>query len=167
MECVHSAQQDSFREDIVSLKQSGTVQRESTLRSLSPYLDEQGIIRVGGRLQRSTFDFSVKHPMILADSHRLTRMIIWHYHCKAHLRAKPLLALLRSVGVWPLKGLNAVKTSCNKCFTCKRLFQQPVMPLMAPIPPDRLKPFNPPFTDTGIDYFGPLIVKIGRKTDKR
>jgi hypothetical protein len=38
---------------------------------------------------------------------------------------------------------------------------------MAELPKFRLTPFEPPFTNTGIDFFGPLMVKHGRGSAKR
>jgi hypothetical protein len=38
---------------------------------------------------------------------------------------------------------------------------------MAPLTANRLKPFNPPFTCTGINYFGPLEVVMFRRTVKQ
>ena len=38
---------------------------------------------------------------------------------------------------------------------------------MAELPKVRLTPFEPPFTNTGIDFFGPLMVKHGRGSAKR
>ena len=38
---------------------------------------------------------------------------------------------------------------------------------MAPLPKCRITPGNPPFSSTGVDYFGPLLVKIGRNQVKR
>ena len=38
---------------------------------------------------------------------------------------------------------------------------------MADLPPSRLRIFTPAFYSTGMDCFGPMIVKIGRRTEKR
>ena len=38
---------------------------------------------------------------------------------------------------------------------------------MAPLPTPRVTPDKPPFSYTGVDYFGPLYVKQGRSTAKR
>ncbi|XP_078347341.1 uncharacterized protein LOC144632548 [Oculina patagonica] len=38
---------------------------------------------------------------------------------------------------------------------------------MADLPSSRLGYQQPPFTNTGVDYFGPMLVRHGRKTEKR
>ena len=38
---------------------------------------------------------------------------------------------------------------------------------MADLPNSRLGYQQPPFTNTGVDYFGPMLVRHGRKTEKR
>ena len=38
---------------------------------------------------------------------------------------------------------------------------------MANLPDSRLGYQQPPFTNTGVDYFGPLLVRNERKTEKR
>ncbi|KAK0137359.1 hypothetical protein N1851_026444 [Merluccius polli] len=37
---------------------------------------------------------------------------------------------------------------------------------MADLPPDRLRLFQPPFFSTGVDCFGPYLIKIGRRQEK-
>ena len=41
-----------------------------------------------------------------------------------------------------------------------------VKQLMANLPRERLIPYDPPFTYTGVDFFGTSYVKRGRGTDK-
>ena len=38
--------------------------------------------------------------------------------------------------------------------------------LMADLPKEYLTPFDPPFTYTGVDFFGPFHVKRGRSAEK-
>jgi hypothetical protein len=37
---------------------------------------------------------------------------------------------------------------------------------MAPLPKVRLEPYNPPFTNAGVDFFGPLMIQRGRGVAK-
>ena len=37
---------------------------------------------------------------------------------------------------------------------------------MADLPAERLVPYEPPFTNTGVDFFGPFFVKRGRSSEK-
>ena len=49
--------------------------RHSPLLKLMPFLDDNGIIRVEGRLQNSDFNYSLKRSIILAKPNPL--LIIW------------------------------------------------------------------------------------------
>lgn len=49
---------------------------------------------------------------------------------------------------------------------CRRIKSTPQDQKMADLPEDRLTP-APPFTDVGVDYFGPYVTKEGRKERKR
>ncbi|XP_070855344.1 uncharacterized protein [Drosophila suzukii] len=43
----------------------------------------------------------------------------------------------------------------------------PQPPQMTPVPKARLTSFEKPFTSTGVDYFGPILVNVGRRKEKR
>lgn len=60
-----------------------------------------------------------------------------------------------------------VKKVCNNCQRCKLQSAKPMPPLMGQLPPDRLTPYVRPFSYTGLDYFGPVYVAIGRRREKR
>ncbi|GFX88959.1 hypothetical protein TNCV_2852591 [Trichonephila clavipes] len=58
-----------FQEEIQSIKKQISLPPKSPLRSLHPFIDEHGLVRVGGRLQNSQLRFNSKHPIILPSQH--------------------------------------------------------------------------------------------------
>ncbi|XP_039233635.1 uncharacterized protein LOC120322409 [Drosophila yakuba] len=60
--------------------------------------------------------------------------------------------------------LRKVMSNCN---VCKLRKARPAQPEMGPLPEDRLEANGWPFKYTGLDYFGPLFVTVGRHTEKR
>lgn len=71
---IRLAQRDEFNTEIQWLKQGMEVSRKSRLRQLFPFVDGDGILRVGGRLQNSSILYEMKHPIILPKFHRYTRL---------------------------------------------------------------------------------------------
>ncbi|XP_076384097.1 uncharacterized protein LOC143261866 [Megalopta genalis] len=80
---IRSVQSVTFTQDIKNLK-SGELHPRSKLRPLHPFLDNEGILRVGGRLQNSALTFAQKHPILLPRSHHVTDLIIRDAHTKNH-----------------------------------------------------------------------------------
>ena len=73
---------------------------------------------------------------------------------------------MRNKGYWIVGASKAVAKIISECFTCKKLRGQAGYQKMADLPTDRVSP-APPFTNTGVDCFGPFYVKEGRKELKR
>ena len=91
----------------------------SPLRKLDPILVD-GIIRVGGRIDKAPVCYDVRHPMILPGKHHVTALIIKHYHhMEGHVGTSEVLATIRQK-FWVLQGPAAVKRAVGKCLTCKR-----------------------------------------------
>ena len=62
-----------------------TRERNSHLKKTSsfyPYIDGDGIIRVGGRIDRAHTSVNIKHPMILPRKSHVTELVVGHYHQK-------------------------------------------------------------------------------------
>ncbi|XP_045032123.1 uncharacterized protein LOC116920515 [Daphnia magna] len=161
--CIKSAQLEKYSEEIEALKNKRPLKLSSMLITLSPFLDEKGILRVGGRLNYASLSFDIKHPKILAHDHPLTRLIVMREHdLLFHPSPERLLSSIRSQ-YWIIKGRVAIKRYLHKCFTCKRHRATPCIPLMAPLPRHRLIPFQRPFTHVGLDYFSPCNITIYRR----
>lgn len=60
-----------------------------------------------------------------------------------------------------------VKKVVNNCRLCIVRRARPVLPQMSSLPLCRVAIFMPPFSYTGLDYFGPYDVVIGRRHEKR
>lgn len=67
-----------------------------------------------------------------------------------------------------IPGLRTIVNSIrNNCQKCKNTSAVPKIPEMAPLPSERLAVYTQPFTYAGVDYFGPILVVVGRSTQKR
>ncbi|XP_045036686.1 uncharacterized protein LOC123477418 [Daphnia magna] len=164
--CIKSAQLEKYSEEIEALKNKRPLKLSSTLITLSPFLDEEEILRVGGRLNYAPLSLDIKHPKILPHDHPLTRLIVMREHdFLFHPSPERLLSSIRSQ-YWIIKGRVAIERYLHKCFTCKCHRATPCIPLMAPLPRHRLIPFQRPFTHVGLDYFGPCNITIYRRKVK-
>jgi hypothetical protein len=70
---------------------------------------------------------------------------------------------VRSSGFWIIGGRSAVASHISKCRKLRGSLQEQKM---ADLPEDRLDP-APPFTYSAVDYFGPGLIKEGRRQVKR
>nr|XP_049464887.1 uncharacterized protein LOC125907318 [Anopheles coluzzii] len=66
------AQQDAFSAEIKQLKKGEALMKQSPLRKLTPFLDTEEVIRVGGRLNLSQLPYQSKHPAVLPKNHKFT-----------------------------------------------------------------------------------------------
>ena len=139
----------------------------SPLFKLDPFLDSNGILRVGGRLTQANMSNNFKFPIVLPKKSHVTDLLIKDCHKQIKHQGRGLtLNEIRSRGFWIMGGSTAVAKCISDCVTCRKLRGTVQEQKMADLPADRLKP-APPFTYSGVDYFGPWIIKEGRKEIKR
>ena len=135
--------------------------------SWNPSIYSYGILRVGGRLKKSTLDEIVIHPIILPRSGKVTELLIsWCHQKNAHSGRNMTLNEIRSSGYWVMQGSSAVKKMVPRYLTCRSLRGRVGEQIMADLPHDRLKE-EPQFTHCGVDIFGPFLIKERRNTLKR
>ncbi|XP_062540881.1 uncharacterized protein LOC134208939 [Armigeres subalbatus] len=152
------AQQDVFGDEIKDLQRGNTIMKKSPIRRMCPFIDPEGILRVGGRLNLSQLPYQSKHPALLPKDHPFTRLIGEHYHRKLlHGGGRLLLSSIREE-YWPLNGRRLVHSIVRNCFRCIRHRPQPAHQQIGQLPAARVIPSRP-FSNTGVDYAGPLYMK--------
>ncbi|XP_018403341.1 PREDICTED: uncharacterized protein LOC108780203 [Cyphomyrmex costatus] len=75
-------QQSVFITEINALRAKEAIPVSSTLKHLNPLLDNEGLLRVGGRLEHSGLSYEAKHPVVLPRHSKLTKLIILHEHTR-------------------------------------------------------------------------------------
>ncbi|XP_026744728.1 uncharacterized protein LOC113506069 isoform X1 [Trichoplusia ni] len=154
---IHHSQIEMFPEEYHILKSGQRLPRKSRLLPLSPFIDDHNLIRVGGRLDNSPYDFNVKHPILLCSKHILTKLIFQMQHLKlAHAGPHLLLSHIRQT-YWPLGGRNLARFVVNRCLKCFRHRSQNVQPVMGQLPNIRTN-LEFPFLNSYVDYAGPVLV---------
>ncbi|XP_036340844.1 uncharacterized protein LOC118750225 [Rhagoletis pomonella] len=159
---------EAYDEDYRSLKIRGRVERNSALLELTPYLDESGVIRVNGRLNNATaISPYTRRPIILPKEHRVTDLIVEFHHCTwRHQNDETIIAEIRR-RYWIPSVRTAVKRVSRRCLVCRKNRAKPAVPMMGQLPEDRVTPFVRPFSYVGLDYMGPFVVTMGRRSEKR
>ena len=151
-------QRSHFTDEIDSLQRKTSLPKTSRLIEFDPYLDENGIMRMKGRVSHNL--------IILHDKSHLTQLLIRDAHFKTlHSGANQTLAYLRQK-YWILKSMTAVKSITKACIKCKKLNHPLCHQKMADLPDFRKMPLAP-FIHTGLDYAGPLFVKTKTAEEKR
>lgn len=160
-------QKHVFHTELKVLSKGAQLSSRNELYNLNPFLDSDGVLKVGGRLSNSSLCHSLKHPVIIPKTHHITRLIIADCHEKVKHQGKGFtINEIRSKGFW-IPGINrAVASYVHNCVTCRKHRRPVEEQRMADLPSERVNP-SPPFTYCGMDCFGPFSVKQGRKVYKR
>ncbi|XP_075151482.1 uncharacterized protein LOC142225579 [Haematobia irritans] len=131
----------------------------STLLSLNPFVDNEGLMRVCGRLSNSpALTYNERHPIIIPYNCQYSRLLVRFIHeISLHGGNQLMLKLIRAQ-YWIPKAKNLIKTTINKCKPCTLYKHKCQTQLMSALPPQRAE-YSRPFTHTGIDFAGPFDIK--------
>lgn len=156
------AQSESFSKEINLIKNKKKLTC-SNLLQYSPFLDENGVLRLDGRLNNTEFNFERKHPALLHGRHHLTKLLMRAEHLRLlHAGPQLLMSSLREQ-FWPIGGRTLARKVVKQCIICTRYRAKTMEPLMGHLPASRVTQ-SYPFQICGTDFAGPFQIssKIGR-----
>ncbi|XP_075150893.1 uncharacterized protein LOC142225003 [Haematobia irritans] len=136
----------------------------SSLLSLNPFLDEEGVMRLNGRLSRCpTLSYSERHPIIVPYNSRFARLLVKHVHDISIHGGNQLILRLIRIEYWIPRLTSLIRSTINRCKRCLLDRKKSCTQIMAALPPERTV-LTRPFTTTGVDFAGPFEIKsfIGR-----
>ena len=162
-----NVQERAFPEerDVLSSPSSMTLKKSSPLYKLDPFMDDNGLLRVGGRLSGLS-SFEQRHPIILPYDSRVSELVVRHYHSLVHQGRGYTMNTVREAGYWIINLRRLVSSVINSCVNCRRYRGKLETQKMAPLPECRTEE-TPPFTYVGVDYFGPFTIRQKRSDLKR
>ncbi|ERL95689.1 hypothetical protein D910_00120 [Dendroctonus ponderosae] len=113
---VAALQRQCFSKELSDIKKNGYVTTKC-MAKLNPFLDAEGLLRVGSRLEQADVPYSQKHPILLPSRNRMVSLMLRY---------------------WPLDGLYATKKVIRECSICFRFMAPASQQIMSDLPSDRV-----------------------------
>ena len=172
---IKAVQNEAFRDELSKLKnepkpsrtkeprvKNKELKNSSPLYRLDPFVDNNGMLRVGGRIKAASISEDVKHPVLLPREGHVSWLMARCLHETANHQGHEI----RASGYWIIGCSALVSKVIHACTTCRKLRARTAEQKMADLQWDRVTP-SPHFTHCAVDYFGPFYMKEGRKELKR
>ncbi len=135
-------------------------------RQFNLYLDDQGLLRCKGRIENSGLTSEAVNPTLLPKDHHFTQLVIKEVHSRMmHSGLKSTLTAIRDC-YWIPRGREVVKKFIRRCVVCTKYGGKPFPHDVPPSLPESRVDEAPPWTNTGVDYAGPLHVLKRNSVEK-
>jgi len=128
---IKNTQNIGFVDELRELSNDKADSTHSKLFHLRPFIDSNGVIRVGDRLKNAaTIGIFRRHPIALPANCLFAKMLFHENHILLmHGGPQALFSSIR-LKYWPINGQNLALNTvhrCLKCFSNKPIFVQPIM----------------------------------------
>ena len=141
----------------------GLALKSGKLIPLSPFVKD-GLISVGGCIGSAYIPYSSKHKVTISNNHPIASLLLFYVHVANFHSGHDLTLHLLRESYWIINAKSLICKILKSCLYCKCLSSQPKPPIMSDLPPEKLSAFLPPFYFTGVEYFGPLNIKLNKRT---
>ncbi|XP_078051454.1 uncharacterized protein LOC144477602, partial [Augochlora pura] len=140
---IKNVQGRHFAREYNNLKRGISVHKDSKILALTPFIDDEGIIRIGGRLQKAALGYNQKYPILFAWSGRRPPLIFEYGHKgQSHTCIVRTLHAVRQE-YWPIDGKYSARFIIRKRIRDFKVKQSnPVEYLRENLPRDRTMATN-------------------------
>ena len=146
---VKMLQEDSYSSELKSLLLNDNVHKSSTLALLSPTLNNESLICLGGTVKNTDIFANSNYQVIFNKDRPVTILILQDYHEEnLDTGREQALSSLRSK-YWIPARCRTIRSVITSFLYCKRERMKLVPPFMSYIPEDRLFIDKKSFTNTG------------------
>lgn len=116
-------QQSSFQQELSIISKGQALSKFNPLLRLTTFMDSNGLLRIGGRLQFSLLPTTAKHPLILPRNFKLTSLVIAEAHSRTMRGGTQVtLAFIRNE-YWIIEGRAPIRSFILKCVRYARYRQ--------------------------------------------
>jgi hypothetical protein len=117
---IRLCQEEAYPDEVKRLSNKKPIRPTSRLMALTPFLGDDQLLRLGGRLGRAKLPYDVLHLPIIPGSHSLARTIIQAFHDSMHHVGTDFVLSHVRQHIWITSGREAVKRVRNQCVPCRR-----------------------------------------------
>lgn len=150
-----AAQSECFSAEILLLRRDKPIPASSPLHRLTPFISDDGLIRVRGRLQMSDLCYEEKHPVILPKGHLAELLVREQHQFMKHCGVSTLITAVRS-SLWIIGLRTIARRVVRSCVSCRRHDSRACCEPAPPLPRDRVTEAKV-FEVCALDFAGPLF----------
>ncbi|XP_075150543.1 uncharacterized protein LOC142224648 [Haematobia irritans] len=153
---IRQAQRKYYATEYNVIENHIPINSKSRLLALNPKLDDNGLLRVNGRLSNADLSYNERYPIILPEKSRFCKLLVDYTH-KLLLHSEHPVMLRAIRQEFYVKRL---KILIRNCLTCNIFKSRIHTQIMSSLPFSCT--FSLPFTHTGVDFAGPFEIKTSR-----
>jgi len=155
---MHTIQHEVFPEEIANVK-SQSRSRLPLVRQLRLFLDNDQLLRCGGRIHNAPLSEFAKFPYLLPSKHHLTKLVVLHAHTQQHHSGVNATLTTVRQQYWIPSGRQRIRSLLRTCVICRKHAGRPYpTPDPPPLVKCRVNAVHP-FEVTGVDFTGALYVR--------
>ena len=108
--------------EITCINEQWEIPKGSPIKNLDPFLDDQGLLRVGRRIGKANLSQAEKNQLIVPGQHHVAGLIVKHYHEQTRHQGQLFAeGAVRTAGWWIVVGKKKVSCVIHHCVRCRRL----------------------------------------------